>query len=377
VVAIVLLLTASGYGYLRYRWSQISTSVCSSCVAAATGAPFNVLIVGSDSRAGNTASSVGGDAAEVAGERSDTIKILHVDPGAGTATLLSIPRDTYVTLSGMPAGTGLAAENKINSAFNNGPNPLITTIEDTFGIPISHFVIVDFDGVINAVNTVGGVDLDFPYPARDDDDGNNNSGLDIASPGCQVLNGSMTLALSRSRYYQYEVNGKWVSDPTSDLGRIERQNAIIEALIQKAKSSDNPLTLNAFLGAIVHDVTVDKNMSFSEMFDLAERYKAFSASSLQPVTLPTVSGTSVTAGDVEIVDEPTAQEVIAQFLGGAPNPASTPPLDANSNPLVVPSVPTSPTVSSSPTKSTPSGSGSATVTPTPPPSFDPTPCTLH
>ena len=219
---------------------------------AAPRAPYNVLIVGSDSRAGDTgaAAKAFGSASEVGGQRSDTIKILHVDPGGRHGPAPVDPRDTYVALSGMPSGTGLATDNKINTAFNSGPDPLIQTIENTFGIPINHFVIIDFNGVIDLVQAVGGIKLNFPYPVRDNDDGNNNSGLDITHAGCQTLNGTMALALARSRYYEYEVRpGYWEYDGSGDLGRIQRQNAIIEAVIDKAKSSSyNPLTVNAFLG---------------------------------------------------------------------------------------------------------------------------------
>jgi len=167
-MALVLLLAGGVYGYLRYRFGQIKTIACTTCVAVADGAPYNVLIVGSDSRAGNTgkAAQEFGTSSEVGGQRSDTIKILHIDPAAGTARLLSIPRDTYVALSDMPESSGLATDNKINSSFNNGPGPLIQTIENTFGILIAHFVIVDFSGVIDLVNSVGGVNLDFRYPVR-------------------------------------------------------------------------------------------------------------------------------------------------------------------------------------------------------------------
>ena len=117
---------------------------------------------------------------EVGGQRSDTIKILHVDPATGTATLAVDPARHLRHAVG-PAGRarGLATDNKINAAFNNGPDPLIQTIENTFGIPIAHFVIIDFTGVINLVKSVGGINLDFPYPVRDNDDGNNNAGLNI------------------------------------------------------------------------------------------------------------------------------------------------------------------------------------------------------
>ena len=64
----------------------------------------------------------------------------------------------------MPSGTGLATDNKINTAFNSGPDPLIQTIENTFGIPINHFVITSFNGVIDLVQAVGGITLELPLP---------------------------------------------------------------------------------------------------------------------------------------------------------------------------------------------------------------------
>jgi LCP family protein required for cell wall assembly len=372
---LVLLLGGGLYGYLQYRLGQIKSVACTACTAVANGQPYNVLIVGSDSRAGNTgaAASAFGTSSEVGGQRSDTIKILHIDPASGTAKLLSIPRDTYVAMSGVPASSGLATDNKINTAFNDGPGPLIQTIENTFGIPIAHFVIVDFNGVIDLVNSVGGIDLDFPYPVRDNDDGNNNSGLDITHSGCQTLNGTMALALARSRYYQYEERpGYWVYDPSSDLGRIQRQNTIIEAVIDKAKSSYNPFTVNAFIGSIVHDITKDDGMSSDMIISLAQRYHAFSGSSLQTFTMPTAGAYSSVAGDVEVVEEPSAQQVITQFLGTEPNSVVTSPLDAYGSPIAVPStVPSSASGSSSGS----GASGSSTVIPvagTGP--FNPTAC---
>ena len=293
--------------------------------------------------------------------------------GLGYARLLSIPRDTYVAMSGLPASSGLATDNKINTSFNDGPGPLIQTIENTFGIPIAHFVIVDFNGVIDLVNSVGGINLDFPYPVRDNDDGNNNSGLDITHSGCQTLNGTMALALARSCYYQYEERpGYWVYDPSSDLGRIQRQNTIIEAVIDKAKSSYNPFTVNAFIGSIVHDITKDDGMSSDMIISLAQRYHAFSGSSLQTFTMPTAGSYSSVAGDVEVVEEPTAQQVITQFLGTEPNSAVTPPLDAYGSPIAVPStVPSSASGSSSGSGASGSSAGTPVAGRGP---FNPTSC---
>jgi LCP family protein required for cell wall assembly len=376
IVALVLVAAGSVYGYLWYRLGEIKSVKCTSCVVEAPGSPYNVLIVGSDSRAGDTGSAAKafGSASLVGGQRSDTIKILHVDPAAGTARLLSIPRDTYVALSGMPSGTGLATDNKINTAFNSGPIPLIQTIENTFGIPINHFVVTSFDGVIDLVKAVGGINLNFPYPVRDNDQGNNNSGLEITHSGCQTLNGNMALALARSRYYEYEVRpGYWEYDGSGDLGRIQRQNAIIEAVIDKAKSSYNPLKVNAFLGSLVHDITKDNAMSTSMLISLAQRFHAFSGSSLQTLTIPTLGASSDVAGSVEVVQEPAAAQMITQFLGASPSSIVTPPLDAYGSPVTVP-----PTTTTEPSSGTGTGTGtgpSSTTTTVPGQGpFNPTPC---
>jgi LCP family protein required for cell wall assembly len=374
-VAVTLVGAGSVYGYLQFRLGQIRSIKCPACAAVADGTPYNVLIVGSDSRAGNTggAAQAFGSASAVGGQRSDTIKILHIDPASGTARLLSIPRDTYVALSGLPKDSVLGTANKINAAFNYGPDPLIRTIENTFGIPISHFVIVDFTSVINLVNSVNGINLNFTYPVRDDDNGNNNSGLSIPRTGCQTLNGNAALALARSRFYQYEVRpGYWVADGSGDLGRIQRQNVIIEATIDKARSSFNPLTINAFIGSVVHDVTVDQGLSGSDLLALAQKYHAFSGSRLQTATLPTTGEYSAAGGDVQVVQEPAAEQSIAQFLSAPPSATVTAPLAADGSPVTTApptTAPATPPPSSSginqspPTTTTP-GSGS----------FNPPPC---
>ena len=285
VVLVLLLVTGLGYGYFRYQWSKVSSSPCDTCVAAANGQPYNILLIGSDSRAGETAAQAQqfGSASNAGGQRSDTIKIIHVDPAAGTASSLSIPRDTYVTLSGLASGSPLSTSNKINAAFSDGPDGLIKTIQNTFGIPISHYIEISFFGVMDAVNALGGISMDFPYPVRDHNSatGVNESGLDITRSGCQVLNGSQALSLSRSRYFQYYANGQWIQDPTSDIGRIQRQNMIISAAINQAKSTYNPLRLNALLTSVVHDFSKDDGLTPGDLFGLAERYHAFSGSQLR------------------------------------------------------------------------------------------------
>jgi LCP family protein required for cell wall assembly len=384
VFAAVLLILAGGtYGYLRYRLGQIKTAPCPSCAAVISGQPFNVLVIGDDSRADNTPgeNSAFGTTSTAGGAHSDTIKIAHIDPATGTVSLLSIPRDTYVQLSGLSAswlsqlGT---RDQKINAALNDSVDSLVQTVQNSFGIPIQSWVLINFNGLINAVKTVGGIKLDFPYPARDDDNGNNNSGLFIPQAGCQTLSGDETLALSRSRFYQYEIRpGVWEADGTGDLGRIQRQNVVIEALIDKARSTYNPLTLNAFIGSVVQDVKIG-----GQLLALALKYHGFSGSNLQTATIPTI-GAGSAAGSVEIVQEPQAEQTISHFLGKAPDPLVTPPLDAYGSPITVSSVSATGTSfkeDSAPTSSRDESSGatatevSTAASGSALPSFDPRPC---
>ena len=296
-----------------------------------------------------------------------------------SAELLSIPRDTWVEMSGLPESSGLSGPNKINTAFNNGPVPLVQTIQNTFGIPIEHFVVVDFGGLINAVQSVGGINMRFNYPVRDNDDGNNNSGLDITATGCITINGNETLALARSRYFEYDdpAAGGWTYDPTSDLGRIQRQNLIIDALVQKVESTYNPLTLKSFLDAVVHDIAIDKSLGLGELYSLASTYHAFSSSRLKTYTLPTTSAQTAGGADIEVVQEPEAQQLLTAFLGSPPESITTPPLDQYSDPIDVPagsgattSTSTSAAVGAASTTST----TSSVLAPTPIPAYDPTPC---
>ena len=380
IVVIVLAggLAAGEYGYVEWKLSQITSVKCHFCKVTPAGTPFNVLVVGSDSRSGDTGSAAKsfGSASQVGGQRSDTIKIIHVDPAAGTAKVLSIPRDTFVSLSGMSASSQLSTKNKINTAFDDGIEPLVQTIQNTLGIPINHFVTIDFSGAISLVNSVGTISLDFPYPVRDDDLGNNNSGLQITHPGCQAVSGSMALALARSRYYQYYENGSWHGDPSSDLGRIERQNIVISAIIDKAKGDLNPIDLNRVLGAVVGDISKDPQLSGNALVSLATQYHAFSGSSLETWTLPTTGVAAGSFGAVEVVQVAQAQAVVAQFLStAAPLPITTPPLGSDGYPQTLNTTSTSftPATTMGSRGSTPRAT-TTTVPQTSPTQYDPSVC---
>jgi LCP family protein required for cell wall assembly len=370
VVALTLVAVGSGYVYFQYRFSQVTKVTVKHLKKAPVGQPFNVLLIGSDSRSTESASDAAhfGSQADTGGQRSDVVKIVHIVPATGEASVLSIPRDTVVSVAGDTSQVG--RYNRINATYNSGPDQLVQTIEANFGIPIEHVVQINFEGFRGAVDAIGGINLDFPYPAQDA-----YTGLNITQNGCQHVNGGYALAVARSRHYQYEKDGYWQSDGTSDFGRIQRQNAFLKAVINQAEKQYNPLTLNAFIGSVVQGVTVDSTFTVSDLLSLAREFHTFSSQSLATATLPTYASYSSdfsSLGSVLYVQEPQAQQVITQFLGSAPESALTPP----PGPYGV--VPTTTTSTTYPTTSTgsgiPSTSTSSSTTTTIETDFDPVPC---
>ena len=168
VIVLVAAAVGGGYAYLWYRYDQINKIHISAEVAAQSGAPFTILVIGSDSRVGESAAAAQafGSASVVTGQRSDVVQLWRVTPSTKQIQIVSIPRDTVVTML-PPDNAQFGTYNRINASYNSGANQLVKTITANFGIPINHVVQVDFSGFQDAVNALGGIYLDFPYPAKD------------------------------------------------------------------------------------------------------------------------------------------------------------------------------------------------------------------
>ncbi len=371
VVALALVGIGSGWAYVTYRFNQVQKVTVRHLKKAPVGEPFNVLLIGSDSRVGESAADAAhfGNQSTAGGQRSDVVKIVHIVPATGQVSVLSIPRDTVVSVAGDTSEIG--KYNRINATYNTGPDQLVQTIEANFGIPIEHVVQVDFAGLRGAVDAIGGIKVNFPYPAKDA-----YTGLNITQTGCQVVNGGYSLALARSRHYEYYKNGYWQYDGTSDFGRIQRQNAFLRAVINQAETKYNPLTLNAFIGSVVQGVTVDSTFTVSDLLSLAHEFHSFSSTSLATATLPTFSQYSSEfgyLGSVLYVQEPQAAEVINQFLGGPPDSTITPPPGPYGTVSTTTTTSTYPPTTV-PGHSTPGTSATSSTTTSIETDFDPTPC---
>ena len=396
VVGLIVALLGGGYLYANYRFNQIrKITVAGEALQPISGQPFNILVIGSDSRAGLTgavAAQTGASSGSVAGQRSDVVKIVHVNPITNIITVISIPRDTMVTL--LANQTLYGKFNRINVNFGNGPSLLVQTIEANFGIPIHDTVVVSFAGMINVADAIGGVYLDFPYPSADP-----YSGLRIPHAGCQLIKGFEALAVTRSRHFYYDVHGNgrwpgdtassatlaaagWVYDGTSDFGRIDRQNAFLRAMLSRAKNLYNPLTINSFLSNIPQGITLDSKFSLNELIGLAVRFHRIGANTIQTYTLPTVAGVNPIDGDVLYVDQPAAQQLFANVFGNElTNPTNPPPnaaLQTPPPPVVTTTTTTASTPVAGPTTTSTHSTKPPSSVPNPSlavPSFDPVPCT--
>lgn len=175
----------------------------------------NYLVVGSDSRAGLSAAQRKRLATgKIGGQRTDTIMLLHVPSGGGPTVLVSIPRDSYVSIPGR-------GKNKINAAYAfGGPQLLVRTVEQATGVTIDEYVETGLGGYADLVDAIGGVNVCSPRAFKD-----TKAGLDIPK-GCQDMDGATALGYARARY----------SDPRGDLGRVERQRQILAAIAGKTLS---------------------------------------------------------------------------------------------------------------------------------------------
>ena len=190
----------------------------------------NVLVLGCDEREGESVA------------RADVIIVATLRPGAKEASMFSLPRDTRVAIEGH-------GHDKINHAMSYGGIPLVeSSVENLLGIEIDHYVKVNFDGFINVIDALGGVNVDVParmYKPLE--------AIDLL-PGYQTLDGADALAFVR-----------WRGDGTGDYGRIERQQQFIAALTEKIKGMSMSQALNvvsAVMDSIETDMSVRQMTSY-------------------------------------------------------------------------------------------------------------------
>jgi LCP family protein required for cell wall assembly len=282
VVLTVLLLVLALAGTVAGTWLWASAKLTKVAALSdydgrpAQGAGTNWLVVGSDSRSNLTPAQksqlhVGSDQ----GQRTDTIMLLHY--GAGAPDLISIPRDSYVTIPAYtdPSGkTHGASRNKINAAYDLGGAPLLAkTVETATGVRVDHYLEIGFLGVVNVVDSVSGVNLCLDAPVKDA-----HSGANLPA-GCQTLDGAQSLALIRTRY----------SLANSDISRMANQQKFVAALAKSALRPGvefNPFALYPFLGSTLNSIAVDNGSGLSDLAGMARKVRPITGGKGMVGTVP-------------------------------------------------------------------------------------------
>lgn len=270
--------------------------------AAAAGT--NWLIVGSDSRDGLTPEqeqqlSTGDSAAAGGGSRTDTIMVAHLTDNSTKPTLLSLPRDSEVSIPGHGRG-------KINSAFAiGGPQLLVKTVEQATGLRMDHYAEIGFGGFANIVDAIGGVDMCIDKEMHDD-----YTNVTIPA-GCQSLDGAHALGFVRMRHSD--------ATPRSDLDRVENQRKFIGALVSQIATVGtilNPFHFFPLLSAAPDALTMDSGDHLQNLVGLAWAMRGISDGGVVTTTVP------VTSGSAENWDKTKSKQLFDALRGDTQIPDS-------------------------------------------------------
>jgi LCP family protein required for cell wall assembly len=307
--------------------------------AAGSYAPENILLLGSDTRAGAANAEAGGTDDSTSDEvaNSDTLMIAHVSGDRQHVTVLSIPRDTMVDAPQCKvwdAVTGQLTDETepvsrgdkwhINSAYSvGGPQCTVRAVQDLTGLKIDRVIGIDFAGFQNMVDALGGITVNVCRPIVD-----GQLGTVVPDGGVQTIQGVQALNLVRAR----KVEG----DTDSDLARIRRQQIVLSAILQQVTSAGtllNPAKLDAFLQAFVQNTFTD-NVTIDDLVTLAQSMGNLDPSRVTFYTLPTVPSES--DPDALDPDEDAAQAVFRALLNDQPLPGEEGAGTASSTPVAPP-----------------------------------------
>jgi LCP family protein required for cell wall assembly len=247
--------------------------------------PLNLLLLGSDSRAGLP------DASRYPGQRSDTIMMVHLSKNLDQATIISIPRDSYVNVPA--AGVWQGGMNKLNAAFAFGGAPhAAKTITQLTGVKFDGAIIANFASVHKMVDVVDGVRVCISYDVR-------STFTDkVWNKGCHDLHGVEAEEFMRQR----------IEVPGGDFGRIHDQQLVVRAIAEKVSAEgmlSNPLRLDSLLLTAAEALTIDKSLNLRDLALVARDIKP---ANIRYATVPyTTASLETDAGmSVELDDRKAA-----------------------------------------------------------------------
>jgi LCP family protein required for cell wall assembly len=272
------------YGKYREVWDKIQRVDVSGDMNHFNQPPtdpnaINILLIGSDSRAGING-KIGGQAQ---GQRSDTVMVMHIAPGAHRAVVLSFPRDSVVPVYSCTAEKGAPGQSaapapeveQINTSFaNGGPGCLWKTIDETTHIHINDFVELTFIGFEKVINDLHGVYVCLPAAVD-----NKKSNLHLKA-GRHHIYGAQALAFWRTR----EDIGEG-----SDIQRIQRDQFLMASLLQGIEKSGlltSPSKMTSVVSDVAQSMTTDKSLDQSRMLTIAEGMRGLASKSVQFIEVP-------------------------------------------------------------------------------------------
>lgn len=245
LLLVIILILVGACGVLSWNWVDSQIKRDNWLTDTPDTQETTWLILGSDQREGE-------EAKEITGFRTDTILVL-TKPVSGHSSLISIPRDSLVSVNGQ--------QMKINTVAQDlGNRALTKTVEKITGHKIDHVAEIKFAGLTNVVNSLGTIDLCYDRTVSDA-----YSGLNWTA-GCHSVDGNVALAFSRMRY----------ADPQSDFGRAARQRMVISAIMKKALSSStltNFSTVKGFAKASLDSATLDENSNPGTLLNMGLAFK--------------------------------------------------------------------------------------------------------
>ena len=304
----------------------------------------NYLVVGSDTREGLTAAELKllrvGSVKSAAGARSDTMMLVHISKSRDNAVIISLPRDSLVTIPAHTSQDGKSQvaemQGKLNSAFAWGGAPLlIQTLEAKMNLRIDHYVEVNFAGFKNVVDALGGIQVCTKKDINDP-----KSHL-VLSAGIHTLDGIESLKYVRTRDF----------DGMGDLGRMQRQQQFVSAIFRKATSSGtllNPFKVKNLISATFKTVKTDETLNQGDIVTLAKQIRNLTPGKMRTLTVPLGNSNGYVAGlgSVVIWDENLAPELFDRLRNDkpvvdlvTPTPSATPVKGKNSpSPAPSPSI---------------------------------------
>jgi LCP family protein required for cell wall assembly len=309
LLGFIVITLLSAWGIWRYYKLQGRIQTDVDTQAEQAGEPFNVLLVGSDSRGDLTPEEqeeLGANAID--GARADTLIVGHVDPAEDHVTMLQFPRDLYVPIA------GTTEQRKINEALLYGRRALVKTVEDLLGITINRYVEVNIAGFRDVVDAIGGVDVCVPETVEFDP----NTGFSVTKPGTITFDGDLALRFVRSRH----------AFANGDFDRIANQQKFLSAALRKVTSAGillRPQAVVKLIGEVEQNLRIDANTTLPGVRRILERFRTFDPARYEAyvapnfgtdnITLPSGSPYSIVVPDMERI------ELIGQALADNESPA--------------------------------------------------------